>query len=728
MILRVFTTIFGLMLCLSLTGQMQEMTEKQAFVQDLMDRMTLADKVGEMTQLSIDVLSVGEPYNLAEPHQLDADRLKRVLVDLRVGSILNVGGHAYSVDRWHEIMDTIQMYAAQKETGIPVIYGIDAIHGTNYTMMATLFPQQIGQAATWNRDLARDCGKVTAYETKASGIPWTFSPVLDMGRDARWPRLWETYGEDVHLAKELSAAYIEGCQGEDIADAESVAVCMKHFLGYSIPWNGRDRTAAFIPERQLREYHLPTFQAAIDQGARTIMINSGEVNGIPVHVNKWILTDLLREELGFTGLAVTDWEDIGYLVSRHRVAADMKEAIAMAINAGIDMAMVPMDTRFPVLLKECVEEGMIDEARIDEATERILGVKYELGLFENTDFYKKGYSKFGGKEHAALAKAAADESIVLLKNEENTLPFSTATKIYIEGPNAESVMALNGGWTGTWQGDDPAYMHPEKMSVSAALKDKMKGAAIVSDPAMAEVIVYVGGESTYTEKPGDIENMALDQSQINRIKELSGIDKPLVFVLLEGRPRIIREVVDDCDAIVLGLLPGNEGGLAIADVVTGAVNPSGKLPITYPSNVNDLLTYDHKWTDVFDKNFGWNGFQPQYHFGHGLSYTDFNYSRMQVQDSADGFTVSCWVSNTGDRSGKEVVQLYVADKVASITPSVKRLRGFEKIELEPGESKQVQFTVTRADLSFVGEDLNWVFEPGDFEVMIADQKAEINLK
>lgn len=714
-----------------------------ARVTELMANMSLVDKVGEMTQFSIDVLSVGQPYNLAEPHRLDTAKLRKVLLDLRVGSILNVGGHAYTVEHWHEIIRTIQDIATKrKPTGIPVLYGIDAVHGANYTLGATLFPQQIGLAATWNPRLAYETGRITAYETRASWIPWTFSPVHDIGRDPRWPRMWETFGEDVLLAGRMGEEMVRGYQGDDLSDPYRVAACMKHFLGYSTPWTGKDRTPAYLPERQLQEYFVPPFQAAVDAGAATIMINSGEINGIPVHINEWVLKTLLREQMGFEGLAVTDWEDILLLVSRHRVAKDHKEAIKLAINAGIDMSMVPMDLSFPVLLRELVEEGAVPMSRIDEAVGRILRLKVRLGLFENP-YPKVDYPLFAGEQHAAAARRAAQESITLLKNDNKLLPLAKSRKVLVTGPTANSLNYLNGGWTGSWQGADPRWNTPGKLTIVEAIRreigegrvtfvagseiEKSLDVQAAAQAAKgAEVAIICLGESTYTEKPGDLDEMDLPTAQIELVKAIAATGVPIVLVLAEGRPRIIREIEPLASAIVLAYLPGDEGAPAIADILFGDVNPSGKLPYTYPRYANALLTYDHKGTETIATTFGTDAFRPQYPFGHGLSYTTFRYDNLQLSGAplrADGrLTVSVDVTNSGSHAGMEVVQLYVTDKVASITPSVKRLRGFEKIELQPGEKKTVSFTLTPRDLAFIGMDHSWVTEAGEFEVEIAGKK------
>ena len=723
-------SLFSLLLVLLACNTTQDTTmvksevldKDEQFVESLMAKMTLEDKVGEMTQLAIDMLSVGAPYSLQEPHTFDEDKLQQVLVDLKVGSILNCGGHAYTLEQWEKILTTVQDYATnKKESGIPVLYGIDAIHGTNYTSTATLFPQQLGQAATWNRDLAKTCGEVTAYETRASGIPWAFSPVLDIGRDARWPRLWETYGEDTHLASEMAVSYIDGMQGDDMAASDKVAVCMKHFLGYSVTLRGKDRTQAWIPERQLREYFLPTFEAAIAAGAKTIMINSGEMNGIPVHADKKILVDLLRDELGFTGLAVSDWEDVGYLYSRHKVAKDFKDAIRIAINAGIDMAMVPMDASFPKLLAELVNEGKVPMSRIDESVKRILMVKKELGLFEAPVVDFASYTEFASASHEQKAIQAAEESIILAKNDGAVLPLTNGKNILVVGPNADKLNVLNGGWTGTWQGADPKYDTPGKLTVLAALKAQSKGKVTyasdteaVTAAASADVIVACLGEGPYTEKVGDLDDLNLDAAQIALVKSLKETGKPIVLVMLEGRPRIISSIVDEVDAVLVGFLPGDEGGKAITSILYGDAVPSAKFPVTYPRFSNDIVTYDHKGTDKIDRQFGTNAFNPQWEFGYGLSYTEFSYSNLVVTPSANGAVVNVTVANTGDRKAKEVVQVYVQDMVATVTPPAKRLRAFDKIELAPGATKNLTFNISQEDLSYVGVENKWVFEAGEF--------------
>ena len=711
----------------------------------LLSKMTIEEKVGQMTQLNLDVVCEGGIYNLVEPHHIGPAKLHKALVDYHVGSILNCGGHAYGLDQWHTIINTIQQVATtETRLKIPVIYGIDAIHGANYTLGSTLFPQPLAQAASWNTDMVKRGGEITAYEVRATGIPWNFSPVLDLGRDPRWSRLFETYGEDVLLATEMGLATIEGYQGNNLADAYHVAACMKHFLGYSMPRTGKDRTPVYIDEIQLREYFLPTFQAAINAGAATVMINSGELNGIPVHADKKILTDLLRSELGFKGVAVTDWEDIMKLNNIHMVAPTLKDAVYMAIDAGIDMCMVPNDYDFTILLTELVKEGKISEARLDVSVKRILELKKQLGLFEqpftpaNTD-----YKKFGSTEFARAAQNMAEESITLLKNNNQVLPIQQSAKILVTGPAANSMTYLNGAWTRTWQGTDTIWNDQSKYTIREAfnpatttfiasdnmsdtdVREKMFAAAKASD-----VIIICLGEKPSTEKVGDIDALTMPDNQQQLVGLLKSTGKPVVLVLVENRPLIVNDIEPLCDAIVLAYEPGDYGGLALANIIYGKVNPSGKLPFTYPRHEASLLWYDHKHTETLDQTFGRKAFNPQWEFGYGLSYTTFQYSNLKISNdtlSTGNLQISVDVTNTGTTTGKEVVQLYIADRYASITPSVKRLRGFEKVEIKPGATHIVTFTISAKDLAFVGRDEKWISEAGWFDIMLGSEKSSFYL-
>jgi len=717
-------------------------------VDAILARMDLDDKVGEMTQLTIEAVSVGGPDSVAEPHRLDPALLRRALVEYRVGSILNAAGHAYSVDHWRDIITQIQEVATkERRSGIPVLYGIDAIHGANYTMGATRFPQQIALACSWNPALVEEVGRITAYETRASYIPWTFAPVMDIGRDPRWPRLWETYGEDVLLAQTMGAAVVRGLQGDDLSNPYRVAACLKHFAGYSMPRTGKDRSPVHLSERAFREYVLPPFERAMQAGAATVMVCSGEMNGIPVHADEWMLKQILRDELGFQGLAVSDWEDVKYLVDRHRVAANYKEAIQMAVNAGLDMAMTPLDLDFPRLLKELVVEGAVPMRRIDESVRRILRVKVQLGLFEHPLPDKSvRFDQFASAEHTAANLRIAAECLVLLKNEGQTLPIEKQKRVLVAGPAAHKLESINGGWSGTWQGTNPAYDTPGKMSIAEALLKKGGSErvrhiawdttgqrhfqAVAQAARAADVVVLCLGEDAYTEKPGDIGDLTLPEDQREFVKAVAQAGKPLVFILAEGRPRTVSSIEPLAGAVVLAPLPGDEGGRALADLLYGDSEPAGRLAFTYPRYPNDLLTYDHKGTEQISAAFGRDAYQPQWPFGHGLAYTTFAYEHLRLHapvltDDAP-LLLDVTVRNTGQRPGHEVVQLYITDQVASITPAVKRLRGFEKIYLKPGESRTVQFRVSPEQLAFVGRQNQWITEPGAFTLSVGELSGEFN--
>ena len=724
------------------------MTRMDQFVEDLLAKMTLAEKAGQMTQLTIDTIANGKAYKLDFPLQLNEKKLTKVVQKYAIGSLLNVGPLAHTASRWREIMGAIADKATKTRLKIPILYGIDSIHGASYVMGATLFPQQLGLASTWNRDLAWKMGEVSAYETKAAGMPWAFSPVLDLGRNPLWPRIWETFGEDVYLAGELGAATVRGMQGDDIGQPHKVAACLKHFLGYGVPLSGRDRTPAYIPARQLAEYHVPPFAKALAAGAATIMVNSGEINGIPVHSDPAILTDLLRNQLGFTGLVVTDWEDIQYLHTRHRVAESQKEAVRMAIEAGIDMSMVPLDFTFTEYLIELVEEGTIAEARLDESVRRILQLKKDLGLFNGMVETEDQFPLFAGTEFKEASLEASRQAIVLCKNEAQTLPLRKGKKVLLCGPTADTLRSLNGGWTYSWQGELTDEQDLPFFTVRGALEAHL-GADLIYEQAVGfseainvdgalaaakdvDVIVACLGETSYTEFYGNIDNLSLDAVQIDLVKALSASGKPLVLVLLEGRPRIIEEIADLCQAILVGFHPGNEGGEAIAEILLGKACPSGKLPITYPKYPNALITYDYKHPENLALQGVPGGFEPQFEFGHGLSYTTFAYRNLSLSQASihenDTIVVSVEVENIGKTGGQEVVQLYLSDLYASITPPVKRLKRFEKIELKAGESKVLRFQLSKEDLAFVGRENRWIIEPGTFKVIIADLSAEFVLQ
>lgn len=730
-------------------------------VEALLAQMTVEEKVGQMAQLTLDVLTVGEnEFVTEEPLRLDSAMVRKALVDYGVGSILNTASNkARTVEKWHEVISELQRVATEEtRLGIPVLYGVDAIHGTTYTVGATFFPQQIGQAATWNRELVRKGGEITAYETRASGIPWNFSPVLDMGRDPRFARMWETFGEDVHLVSELGVELVKGYEGEnnEVSNPFHVASCLKHYLGYGTPWSGKDRTPAHMSDTELRERHLPAFEAAIEAGAHTVMVNSGLINGVPVHASYELLTGLLKEELGFQGLVVTDWADINNLHSRDRVAVNHKEAVKLAINAGIDMSMIPYSLDFCDDLVALVNEGEVAMARIDDAVRRILNTKHKLGLFERPVTHYEDYPLFGSAEFEAAAYQAAQESMTLLKNEDDILPLPTDARILVAGPNAHTMRALNGGWSYTWQGRDNEAFTGDYATILDAIRAKVGAhrvefvegvryvnaasywveeevdvAAAVRAAARVDYIVLALGENSYTEKPGDLHDLTLSEQQLRLAEALAATGKPVILVLNQGRPRIIRRIEPLMKGVLQAYLPGNFGGLAVADVLFGSINPSGKLPFTYPMYTNSLVTYDHKPSEHQAKMAGAydyeSDFAVQYPFGFGLSYTEFTYSDLRLSSeelTADGeLEVQVTLSNTGARAGKEVVQLYTSDLFASLTPDVRRLRAFDKIALEPGEAETVRFVLRSADLSFINAEGQRVTEPGDFELELGGLTA-----
>jgi beta-glucosidase len=725
--------------------QKQNISSVSEQVEELLSQMTLEEKIGQMTQVTIEVISKTQG-SVGQIHELDQAKLEEAITKYHVGSILNVWDVAHSVDYWWEVITRIQDVATKKtRLGIPIIYGIDAIHGASYTLGATLFPQNIGMAATWSPELVRKSAEITALEVRVSGISWNFNPVLGVGRQPLWPRLWETFGEDVYLTSTMGAEYVKGLQGNDLADPEKVAACAKHYLGYSYPLSGKDRTPAWIPDRMLREIFLPPFKAAVDAGAVTIMVNSSEINGIPVHSSHFLLTKLLREELGFEGFVVSDWNDINSLYLREKVAEDQKEAVKMAVLAGIDMSMVPYDFSFYGHLLELVREGSVPMSRIDEAVSRILKVKFRLGLFENPYPDKKLAKKLASKESTAINRQAACEAITLLKNEKQSLPLSKSAKVLVTGPSANLLSVLNGGWTITWQGNEESLYPKDKNTVLAAIRGKIGAQNVLYQPGvdfneeidipaavqsakMADVAIICIGEPTYCETPGNIDDLTMSAAQLELVEAIEKTGTPVILVLIEGRPRLINKVVDKADAIIMAYLPGMEGGPAIADVLFGDVNPSGKLPISYPRYPHSLMTYDHKNSETADGK----DYDAQWPFGFGLSYTEFVYHDLTIDkmkySQGEDIHMSVKVTNTGDMTGKEVVQLYVSDLVASITPPVKRLKGFRKVELQPGESKTVEFKLTDDDLSFVGRDNIWIVEPGDFVVSVADLTAKFELK
>jgi len=650
---------------------------------------------------------------------------------------------AQPVAFWQRITAAIQQASTNSRLKIPVLYGIDAIHGATYTQGATLFPQAISMAATFNAELSFKEGEITARELRASGLPWNFSPVMDIGRQALWPRLWETYGEDVHLATTLGTAFIKGHQGSDFSKPDKAATCLKHYVGYSFPINGKDRTPAWIGERMLREYFLPAFEAGIKAGAPSVMVNSAEVDGIPGHANHHYLTTILRGEMGFKGFTVSDWEDIERLYTRDKLAASPREAVKIAVLAGVDMSMVPFDFSFYDLLLDLVRSGEVPEARIDEAVSRILSVKFQLGLFEPQQPPLPIDTLFATPEAQAINLQAAHEAIVLAKNDHGILPLPKSADIFVTGPTANLLSALNGGWTITWQGDNESLYPHNKLTVLGALQQQTSGiigyrqgssfdAEVDISKAVAEaskhaVILLCLGEKPYTETPGNISSLELPAAQNKLAEAMLATGKPVILLILGGRPRIITSIAEQASGVLLGFLPGMEGGRAIADILYGAYNPDGKLPISYPRSSNGHTLYDYKPIESFDSN----TYHPLYPFGHGLSYSSFATSGLTVASPrikmGESVHVSVNVHNTGKLKGKETVLLYLHDVAASVTRPNRQLKAFKKVALEAGQSERLEFTLTPQDLSFIGVDLKRIVEPGDFELFVGTEKAKFTL-
>ena len=731
------------------TGTTDEIDKK---VQSMIEQMTLEEKVGQMTQINLNMVlsnGYGPPWD-----SIQVDTLRKILKEKNIGSILNCIDHAYTLEKWHEIITKIQDVAT-KETRlkIPVVYGIDAIHGVTFTRNSTLFPHNIALAAGRNPELVQKAESITAMETRASGLRWNFDPVLDVGRQPLWSRFGETFGEDIYLTKVMGVATIKGQQGDNVNTPTTVAACMKHFIGYSNSTTGKDRSPSIIPDVMLREIFLPPFKAAVDAGVKTVMINSGEINGIPVHSSKYLLTDVLRTELGFKGVAVTDWEDIIRLHTRHKIAASHKEAVKMAIDAGIDMSMVPHDFSFYTLLIELVKEGQITEERINTSVARILRFKYELGLFDNAYPEKAAIANFGKPEYRQVALESAREAITLVKNEESVLPLDKLKRVLVAGPAANSITALNGCWSYSWQGSNAAYYPENSKTILQAFKDKLgdknvvyaEGAgfteakdinAAVAAAKSVDYVILCLGEDAYAEQPGVIDDLELPTSQLNLAKALYATGKKVILVFTEGRPRVFNKIESEAKGIVLAYWPGIEGATAIADVIYGDVNPSGKLPFSYPRFTGNLVPYDYKFTDIrqellpgVETNTGYN---PQYPFGFGLSYTTFGYSNFSLSSQEltgdNKLTVSVTVKNTGTKVGKEVVHLYSRDLFASITPPQRRLRAFKKISLEPGQEQKVEFSIDKNDIAFVNNESKTVTEPGEFELMVDTLKSNFIYK
>lgn len=735
-------------------------------VEEILSQMTLEEKVGQMTQITLDVIGNGDTiFNSSYPFALDSARLHKAILKYHVGSVLNTtNNYAMKPEQWFSIISEIQQLATSSRMQIPIIYGVDAIHGATYTDGAIMFPQQITLAASFNPTHAYNMASVAAYETKASGITWNFSPVLDLGADPRFPRQFEGFGEDPYLISVLGEQMIWGYEGrgDSIGSPYKLASCLKHFLAYSVPFSGKDRTPAYVPDHILIEYHLEPFKRAIEAGASSLMVNSGIINGVSVHASYDLLTKLLKEELGFEGVVVTDWQDIINLHSRDRIAKDQKEAIKLSINAGIDMSMVPYHyEEFCENLVELVKEGEVKESRIDDAVRRILKLKIRSGLMETAVPHYSNYPELGSDKHANMAYQAAAEAITLLKNNNDILPLSKDLKVLVTGANANSMRSMNGAWTYSWQGEKVDQFAGEYNTFLEAIQYKMGADKVIYEPGVSyineqkyfderlerygetlaaaskvDVILLFVGENSYTEKPGDLNDLNLSQLQTQLAKDLIATGKPVILILNEGRPRCISSFEEQTMAVVQTYLPGNFGGDALADILFGDINPSGRLPYTYPSYPNSIVNYYHKPSEEQNPSPGAyqyeSDYNPQWEFGHGLSYTTFEYSNLTVDKTSfsgdDTLNISVRVENTGRRAGKEAVLLYSSDVYASITPDVKRLRRFNKISLEPGERKTVAFSLQAKDLAFVNIDKQWITEPGEFILQIADQSVSVLYK
>ncbi len=727
-------------LCAYREGWSQTSGIKLDAIEKIIEGMTIEEKVGQMTNLTLFSVAIETDSTIS----LDTAKLYEAIVKKQLGSIQNIIGRAYHMKDWHKMITAMQKMTLEKTRHkIPFLYCIDAVHGANYVYGATQFPHNIALAATFNPDLAKECASITAAETRAAGIRYNFSPVLDVGRNQQWSRLGETFGEDTYLVTQMGTASIRGFEGGDVSKSNKVAACMKHFVGYSVPNNGKDRAPANIPDIVLREYFLPPFREAVKTGVHTLMVNSGEVNGTPVHASKYLLTEVLRTELGFKGVVISDWQDILKMHERHRVAASHKEAVLLAVNAGIDMCIVPFDFSFTDDLIALVREGKIKESRIDESVRRILQMKKDLGLFSKPYLEPESMSYFAKPSYKKTAYAAAVEALTLLKNEDKVLPLDRDKRILITGPASNLLSALHGAWSYSWQGDKE-HLYPDSLNTLAEVFAKNK--SVMYEPSLtfkndvwdknkvlaaatnSDIIVLCLGEAPYAETPGNIPDLAFDPNQVDLVRTLAVTGKPIVVVLLEGRPRIIRDIEPFCKGIIQAYWPCSQGAQAIYDVVYGKFNPCGKLPYTYPRFSGTLNTYDHKLLDeaveVAEPYKYVYEFNPQYEFGHGLSYTSFSYKGLAIDkdtlSGSDSIKVSVTVSNTGTRAGHEVVMLYSRDLYASITPSVRRLRRFQKLFLNVGESKTISFYIKKEDLAFVNDQKKWITEAGDFELMVKD--------
>ena len=722
----------------------------EAKIEKQLSKMTLDEKIGQMLELNLDIMGSYGPNGW----QLNETMLDTIIQKYKIGSILNAPAtRAATVSQWQKWIQLIQQ-KSMKYIGIPDVYGLDHNHGVTYTQGGTLFPQPINLGASFNTELAREMAEVTAYESRAANCPWVYNPVVDLGRDPRWPRIWESFGEDAIVNARMVEAEIKGYQGDDPnhLDRYHVGTSTKHYMAYGAPWTGKDRTPAYVSPQLLREKYFEPFRAAAMAGTLTMMVNSASINGVPVHASYEYLTKWLKEDLQWDGMLITDWADINNLFQRERVAKDKKDAIRLAVNAGIDMSMDPYSVDFCILLKELVLEGQVPMERIDDAVRRILRLKYRLGLFDEPNTGGKGYEKFGSEEFAQKSLHAAEESIVLLKNEDNILPLNApAVKILLTGPNANQMRCLNGGWSYTWQGSKAEDLSEQYNTIYEALCNKYGQENVTLEQGVtyneqgqyydenepqidkavkaaknADVIIACIGENSYTETPGNLSDLWLSANQRTLVKELAKTGKPVILILNEGRPRLIADIEPLCKAVVDIFLPGNYGADALANLLSGEVNFSAKMPYTYPREINSLNNYDYKVSEEVGTMAGAYNYDAkvslQWPFGYGLSYTSYEYTNLRVDKTSftadDVLTVSVDVKNTGSRAGKEPVLLYSSDLIASIVPDNRRLRAFTKVNLPAGEQQTVTFQLPAKDLAFVGADGRWTLEEGDFVLKV----------
>ena len=716
-------------------------------ISSLQTEETEAKKAGQMLNIGLPSVLKGEYWDVRDSVNFDAQKFKKFIIDYAVGSIHNTPQYPATKEEWFKIVKEIQDSAMQKtRLGIPVLYGIDNIHGANYVNGSVMFPHQIAVAATWNTELSRIGAEITSYESRAASLPWNFNPNADVATNPLWGRIGESFGEDPYLISEMTNAYIKGSQEKGLENSASSAVCMKHFVGYGAGKNGKDRANAIIPENSLRQYFLPPFEKALENGAMGVMISSNAVNGVPCHLNTYYITDILKGEMGFKGVVISDFSDVEFLVAAHQSAKDMREATKLAVNAGIDLLMNPYDADVIDLIVELVEAGEISKERIDDAVTRVLRLKFYLNLFETPYNNPNEYPDFGSEKHIAANYKTASEAITLLKNENAILPLSSNKKVLVTGYSANSINMLNGAWSRSFLGRDTTYNDPSKLTILDAIKKQVGAKNVdfvegtdylkninsdlaVSKAKKADYIIVCVGEIPASEKPSDINELELPKVQQELVKKLAKTGKPIILVMVQGRTRIIREIEPLVDGIVMAYLPGQEGGRAISDVIFGTINPSGKLPYTYPKFTGNILPYYYKKADVRDVDWGFNGFYPQFEFGFGLSYTTFEYSNLKINkhtlSGSEEFKVAVTIKNLGKREGKEIVQVYVKDLVATVSPDTKKLVRFDKINLKAGATKTVEFRLTTKDLESIGISNKWIIEEGEFEILAGGNPQEL---